>query len=523
MSHTRIAIQDIRVLIADQQASTRAWLREQLSTIGVSSISQAVNANDVLRQVRNNHYDAVLCDHHLDAKKDGQQLLAELRHDKVLPLHSAFLIVTAERLHDEVVAAAEFAPDDYLLKPYAPRELLARISRALDKKNTLRPIYDAIASDNTEETLAQCDMALGKSKRYALDIQRLKAEALIASGRSNEALSLYESVLGVRVVPWARMGYALALCRQKRFEEAEDAATTLNVEHPEYLSVYDLLAHLREQQDDLPGAVEHLNRAVRITEGNPDRLRTLADLAERANDMPTAIQVRKRLLQRTENTSMARVEDHLSLMRNLLEEDDTAGAEQIGEQLKQTAAQSPNGASGQHAAESTLLAHRGQAAEAAEAALRAVEKLDGAATPGLTSELAITCQSAGLEEEASRLAQQLADSSDAAAVDALKKLRAVQGKATAPAVPYALPEGGEEAPTEFFDLEAIMGRIHEALTSLAETWREDVAEHCRELMTDAFTAAPRDRRVVESFITYNNAATEAGKPRHQPRARKVPA
>ena len=69
----------LRVLIADRHFTVRTWMREQMSVIGATSISMAANASELMRMARTLPYDIVICDHHLDEKRDGQQLLEELR------------------------------------------------------------------------------------------------------------------------------------------------------------------------------------------------------------------------------------------------------------------------------------------------------------------------------------------------------------------------------------------------------------------------------------------------------------
>ena len=87
----------LRILVADQHATLRSWMREQLSVIGATSISMASNASELIRIARTSDIDVIICDHHLDAKRDGHQLLEELRFQHILPLRSVFIIVTAER------------------------------------------------------------------------------------------------------------------------------------------------------------------------------------------------------------------------------------------------------------------------------------------------------------------------------------------------------------------------------------------------------------------------------------------
>ena len=80
-SDTNAPLRGARVIIADHHAHTRTALREMVSTLGATSISNASDAADVIRQVKARQLDVILCDYTLDGMRDGQQLLEELRHD----------------------------------------------------------------------------------------------------------------------------------------------------------------------------------------------------------------------------------------------------------------------------------------------------------------------------------------------------------------------------------------------------------------------------------------------------------
>ena len=69
--------------------------------------------------------------YHIGDGQDGQHLLEDLRHNAIIPLSTLFVMVTGERQYERVVSAAELAPNDYILKPFAADTLHDRILRAL--------------------------------------------------------------------------------------------------------------------------------------------------------------------------------------------------------------------------------------------------------------------------------------------------------------------------------------------------------------------------------------------------------
>ncbi|MCP2848962.1 hypothetical protein NK942_24710, partial [Salmonella enterica subsp. enterica serovar Typhimurium] len=76
---------------------------------------------------------------------------------------------TGERVRKRVVAAAEFAPDDYLLKPFTSGQLGERLVKAVEKKHALKSIYEQMAARNLEALIEECDKVLASQPRYSMD------------------------------------------------------------------------------------------------------------------------------------------------------------------------------------------------------------------------------------------------------------------------------------------------------------------------------------------------------------------
>ena len=511
----------LRILVADQHATLRSWMREQLSVIGATSISMASNASELIRIARTSDIDVIICDHHLDAKRDGHQLLEELRFQHILPLRSVFIIVTAERKYRYVVAAAEFAPDDYLIKPYTPRELSLRLERALRKKKALHHVFDALEACDHEAAIVACERAAKLSPRYILDTLRIKAESLVALGRVEEASALYETISRERAVPWARMGYAMMLQRQKQFAQAMDEATRLNEEYPEFITVYDLLAEMHEASGELSAAIEYLERASALTgSSNTERLRKIADLAETSGDRQKTTHTLQRIIERTRRTSMLKVDDYLALTRNLLEGDDPGEASRVVGEMKEEVRHLQSGELATEVASSMVARQRGDGGgkKSLRKALDLFEEDRQAVTERITLELVEEAVESG---ETARAVSIVAD---------LTRSESLPGKLKARLAGWFSPKptddgekaqsgsrSGEAAGTQLPD--RIVDEMSEAIRVLDENWCEDHVAQAKRWLIDAFALMPRDKRVINAHIRYNTIAARNGGERHSPTAR----
>ena len=188
-------------------------MRAMLSAFGVTLSNTARNAAEALQRVASNSYEIIVCDYFLGDGADGQQLLEHLRENKLISLGTAFMMVTAERSYEKVVAAAEFAPDDYLVKPFSAETMRLRLEKVLEKKEALGGICELLEKGRFGEAVAACDRLLAERTKYTVDVVRLKADACLASQRLDDARQVYDKVLAMRPVPWARMGLAREIGR----------------------------------------------------------------------------------------------------------------------------------------------------------------------------------------------------------------------------------------------------------------------------------------------------------------------
>lgn len=117
-----------RLLLADDNADMRHYLQRLLSQhYEVDAVADGEAALAALRQRR---YDLVLSDGMMP-RMDGFELLRQLRNDpetRVLPI----ILLSARAGEEAAIAALEAGADDYLVKPFKPRELLARIATNLE-------------------------------------------------------------------------------------------------------------------------------------------------------------------------------------------------------------------------------------------------------------------------------------------------------------------------------------------------------------------------------------------------------
>lgn len=120
----------MKILLAEDTVDMNRVLTAALTHEGYD-VDSAYDGEEALEYVRANGYDAMVLDIMMP-KKDGLQVLRELRESNIV---TPVLLLTAKAEVDDRVAGLDAGADDYLVKPFAMKELLARV-RAMTRRKT---------------------------------------------------------------------------------------------------------------------------------------------------------------------------------------------------------------------------------------------------------------------------------------------------------------------------------------------------------------------------------------------------
>lgn len=131
----------MKILIVEDEAKTAAYLKRGLEENGfVTDLAQ--NGEDGAHLALTEPYDLIVLDVMLP-RRDGWSIVAELRRREIA---TPVLFLTArDAVHDRV-KGLELGADDYLVKPFAFSELLARVRsilrRGVARQSTVLKIAD---------------------------------------------------------------------------------------------------------------------------------------------------------------------------------------------------------------------------------------------------------------------------------------------------------------------------------------------------------------------------------------------
>ena len=371
-----LAMNDLRqlsALIIDPSPGMRSSLHGMLTTCGLTKIEHAISSGNAIRQLQAHSFDLILCEYDLGEGQDGQQLLEDLRHNKIITLSTLVFMVTAERSFEKVVSAAELAPNDYLLKPFAADALLERIGRAVEKRAAFSALYALMANGNWQGAIDACVTGEALKNRYLSDFKRLRAELHVTLGEPQLAEPIYAELVALRAIAWARLGLAKTLFLQNKLPESVHMLSDLVAENPKFMDAYDWLAKAHAASGQLPDAKTVLENAVAISPHAVRRLRKLGEVALESGDVLAAEKAFQKVVSKARYSEFRDPEDHVQLVRTLIQKGDTTQAATIIRDLDKSLAGSVKTKACHAISSAMLFAQTGDEARAASELTKAVE------------------------------------------------------------------------------------------------------------------------------------------------------
>lgn len=117
----------MKVLIVDDEDMIRAVLREYVEFEG-GTADEAQDGMDAVKKCRENDYDVILMDVMMP-KLDGFSAVKEIRKFKQTPV----IMLSARSEEYDKLFGFEIGSDDYVTKPFSPKEVMARIHAVMKR------------------------------------------------------------------------------------------------------------------------------------------------------------------------------------------------------------------------------------------------------------------------------------------------------------------------------------------------------------------------------------------------------
>ncbi len=155
----------MKILIVDDEELIRTVIREYAELEGYK-VFEASDGTEAVSMCKTENYDLIIMDIMMP-KLDGYQAVKEIHKDKNIPI----LMLSARGEEYDKLLGFDLGIDDYVQKPFSPKELIARVKAILKRVNKVNKkiiVGELVIDDDAREvSIAETGVVL-TLKEYEL-------------------------------------------------------------------------------------------------------------------------------------------------------------------------------------------------------------------------------------------------------------------------------------------------------------------------------------------------------------------
>ena len=305
------------ILIIDDMPTMCSIIKAIVQSMGALNIDMSYSAADAIRRLAMKTYDIILCDYHLGAGMNGQQILEQGKAHGFIRAKTCFLMITAEKSKGMVLAALEYRPDGYVVKPFTKNGIAETLERTLAYKEDIAEINQAIERGDIESAILACGEKIKTNPENSLEYFKIQSNLLMESGLFKEARGILENIVSRHEIPWAVLALAKSLVLEKKYLDAKPLLCGMIEKNPNQVECYDWLSRIHVELDDPVKAQQILEAGTKISSYSVARKKAFATLALDNGDIARAVQGIKELIALSKNSIYNVGEDVIRFARTL--------------------------------------------------------------------------------------------------------------------------------------------------------------------------------------------------------------
>jgi DNA-binding response OmpR family regulator len=223
-----------KILVVEDDSAIRRGLVDALEFTGYE-VLQAANGNDGMREALRATIDLLMLDLILPGHSGFEILQAAREARPTLPI----IVLTARGEENDRVKGLRLGADDYVVKPFSVREVLARVEAVLRRSPERPNSVNKIALPNGQADLARCEIRYKNGERCELSEREVELLRYLVT-HAGRAISRDEILIRVWRLNPKRMetrtiDMHIANLREKLRDDAEDPKVLLTVRGKGYM------------------------------------------------------------------------------------------------------------------------------------------------------------------------------------------------------------------------------------------------------------------------------------------------
>lgn len=316
---SEINFRQLRILVIDDQRPFLVMMKGILNSLGARNVLLAQSCEAALSIVSKQPFDLLFVDYDLGAaKKNGRQLLEELKQKKLLKPESIFVLVTGESHRPMVLSAVEQQPDDYLVKPFAQASLLLRLKKLFNKKDELKEIYAAMFKENWTLAVKECKNIVNSKSRHRHFCMMILVELYWKQSKFDDAEAVLTSIKE-KNIPWARLAQAKNRFYQGKYDEAIAIARDVIKEHELFVEARDIIALSYYQKTQMDDAYKHIKLALDLSPYSLERQLNACKIGQEVEDFDFVKDCCYQIMEQSKKSIHQDIRHYCNYVRSLLD------------------------------------------------------------------------------------------------------------------------------------------------------------------------------------------------------------
>ncbi|WP_105614567.1 response regulator transcription factor [Vallitalea okinawensis] len=149
-----------KVLIIEDEQNVLDVVQVYIEKAGYE-VYTAINGNDGLALFNEHNPDIIVLDLMLP-DISGEEICQAIRRKSNVPI----LMLTAKSTVDDRITGLSLGADDYLIKPFSPRELVIRVRTILRRSLSTEPLFDMISFNNNDLKIDAVQQQVYKNEQF---------------------------------------------------------------------------------------------------------------------------------------------------------------------------------------------------------------------------------------------------------------------------------------------------------------------------------------------------------------------
>ena len=276
----------LTVLIIDDNRLVHDTLKRGLYDVGINHVKCAESAYFGIRLCESERFNIVICSFNVNSDKDGFHLLEELKFRGHVNKTTVLIFLSTETNESLVNSIVELQPDDFWVKPLAPKKVKERLIHTLQVKKQLFNMYRSIDTKSFAKVIYFADRYLANENlhHFHSNISRMKGEAYLNLLEFETAEGFYKGLMKTYTYAWVYLGYVKSLLKQGRINEIHELIEKLIEKPATRFGAHDMLAQYYIEQEQYDKAYNEIKKATELSPRNIDRNKKSWDLARLNHD-----------------------------------------------------------------------------------------------------------------------------------------------------------------------------------------------------------------------------------------------